>query len=274
MVRTADLSVTKTASAEGVLLGDTVTYTLTVANAGPSDAIDTVLTESIPPGTVVTTLPAQCVDDGAGTLTCDLGDLAAGDTVSPIVLLVPDTLQPGALNNTASVTSTTDDPDPTNDSATVTVEAVAQADVTLTKTLLTTDPVAGEPLEYLLTLVNHGPTVAPNASLSDAIPVGTTFVSFTPTQGDCQLDEVEDVPAASCNLGRIDVGGTATATLVVLADPGATTVTNTGYGGSGGLDDVPADNDPPSSPTSPTSPICRSRRAARPRCRRWRRPST
>ena len=244
VVQAADLAVTKTAAAEGVLLGGTVDYTLTVANAGPSDAAGAVLTESIPAGTTVATLPTGCTASGAGTITCALGDLAAGNNVAlDIVLNVPDTLQPGALTNTASVTSTTGDPDPSNDTATATVEAIAQADVTLTKELVTTDPVAGQPLEYRLTLVNNGPTVAPNASLSDPIPAGTTFVSFTASQGTCQLDQVEDVPAASCNLGRLDVGATATATLTVATDPSGTTVTNTGFSGSGGLDDVPADNE-------------------------------
>ena len=77
---------------------------------------------------------------------------------------------------------------------------MAQADVTITKALVTTDPVAGQPLEYRLTLLNNGPTVAPNASLSDAIPTGTTFMSITPSQGTCQLDQAEDArapPAAS-----------------------------------------------------------------------------
>ena len=38
VVQAADLSVTKTAAAEGVLLGGTIAYTLTVVNEGPSDA--------------------------------------------------------------------------------------------------------------------------------------------------------------------------------------------------------------------------------------------
>ena len=115
--------------------------------------------------------------------------------------------------------------------------------MTLEKVLVTENPVAGQPVEYQLILTNNGPTVAPNASFSDPIPTGATFVSFTATQGTCQLDQVEDVPAASCSLGRMAVGATATATLIVDTDPNATTISNTGFGGSGGLDEIPADNE-------------------------------
>ena len=51
VVQAADLAVTKTPAAEGVLLGGTMAYTLTVVNEGPSDATGVVLTESIPAGT-------------------------------------------------------------------------------------------------------------------------------------------------------------------------------------------------------------------------------
>ena len=174
------------------------------------------------------------------------------------MLTVPDTLPPGPLANTASVTlGDTDDPDPSDNTATATVEAVAQADVTLTKELVTTDPVAGQPLEYRLTLVNNGPTVAPNASLSDPIPTGTTFVSFTASQGTCQLDEVEDVPAASCNLGRLAVGATATATLIVDTDPARTRSSRTpGSAAPAASTTYPPTTRTPSRPRCARSPTC------------------
>ena len=68
--------------------------------------------------------------------------------------------------------------------------------------------------------------MAPNASLSDAIPTGTTFASNAGRPGTCQLDQVEDVPAASCDLGRLAVDATATATLVVDTDASLTSVAN------------------------------------------------
>ena len=101
-----------------------------------------------------------------GPVTCAIGDLAAGEAVSlELVLEVPDTLPPGPLSNLAAVDSDVDDPDQSNNSSLAIVEAVAQADVTLRKVLVTSNPVAGQPVEYQLILTNNGPTVAPNASL-------------------------------------------------------------------------------------------------------------
>ncbi len=133
----AHLVVTKTPATEAVLLGDTMPYTLVVANDGPSDATGVVLTETIPAGTTVGTLPAGCsvpAPPSAGPVTCDIGAITAGDTRTlELVLTFPDTLSPGPLDNLASVTSDTDDPDQSDNQALATVEAVADADVTLTQ---------------------------------------------------------------------------------------------------------------------------------------------
>ena len=78
----------------------------------------------------------------------------------------------------------------------------------------------------------------------------------------------------SCSLGRMAVG--ATATLTVNTDSNATTISNTGFAGSGGLDELPADND-----ATVTTPLGRVAdlagsyaRPARHRSRRWRRRRT
>ena len=242
VVQQADLSVTKTPATSGVLLGGTIAYTLVVTNDGPSDAADVELTESIPAGTTVETLPAGCT--GAGPVSCGLGDISAGTTRSlEIVLAVPETTPVGPLTNTASVSSATEDPDERNNEAAATVDAIAQADVVVDKRILTESPTAGEPVVFEFLLTNRGPTIAPSPSLSDPLPAGTRFVSFTAPGGRCQLDQAEDVPAASCSLGPLPVGASVTARLVLDTDADLTSISNTGYAASGGLDDVPADNE-------------------------------
>ena len=47
----ADVSVTKTTAAGPVLAGDTVAYTITVLNAGPSDAQTVAMTDMVPANT-------------------------------------------------------------------------------------------------------------------------------------------------------------------------------------------------------------------------------
>src|SRR5258708_21293420 len=56
--------------------------------------------------------------------------------------------------------------------------AFASADLSVTK-VDTPDPVnTGSSLSYTITVTNNGPDAAANASWSDALPAGTTFVSM------------------------------------------------------------------------------------------------
>ena len=73
----ADLSITKSGSADPVIAGEDLTYTLVVTNDGPSDATGVVVTDPIPAGTSFVS-----ADNGgteaAGTVTWNLGALADG----------------------------------------------------------------------------------------------------------------------------------------------------------------------------------------------------
>jgi uncharacterized repeat protein (TIGR01451 family) len=107
----ADLTIDKAVSEDVVAAGDTVTYTLTVTNLGPDDARDVVVTDELPDGVTVVSLPDECDLDGS-TLTCAVGDVAAGDSLSlEVEVTIDDT---GLFRNVASVDSQTPDPDPDN----------------------------------------------------------------------------------------------------------------------------------------------------------------
>ncbi|MCH7801622.1 MAG: DUF11 domain-containing protein, partial [Chloroflexi bacterium] len=80
VIQAADLVVTKTGSPDPIQVGDTLTYTVTVANNGPSTATGVVLTDTLPPnmtvGSVVST-QGSCAEV-SGIVTCNLGDLDDG----------------------------------------------------------------------------------------------------------------------------------------------------------------------------------------------------
>ena len=127
----ADVSVTKTTAAGPVLAGDTITYTITVANAGPSDAQTVALSDIVPANTTFvsdaqTSGPAFALTSpaagGTGTISGTIGTLAAGASASftVVVLVSPSTPAGTTITNTADVTSATSDPNLANNSATVT----------------------------------------------------------------------------------------------------------------------------------------------------------
>ncbi|HXF98945.1 MAG TPA: hypothetical protein VNJ46_10075 [Gaiellaceae bacterium] len=120
----ADLALGLAASPDVVRKGRPLTYTITVQNAGPSNAADVVVTDPLPPETrFVSAQPSKgsCLTPpvgSTGTVVCDLGFLPNGeDETAQIVVRV--VVRKTTVSNTASVASSTPDPNPANNSATI-----------------------------------------------------------------------------------------------------------------------------------------------------------
>ena len=159
-VPSADLAIAKTTATAPLVPGQDVTYQLAVRNLGPST--------SRQPITVQDPLPAGLTFVSAsGTgWTCDpavrcvlAADVAAGADAP--LLTVRGQLDPaftGDLVNTATVTGTTPDPDPGNNTSTVTDPTVPSADLAIAKRAL--GPVLpGRPVSYEIVVTNLGPSV-------------------------------------------------------------------------------------------------------------------
>ncbi|HYC94018.1 MAG TPA: DUF11 domain-containing protein [Thermoanaerobaculia bacterium] len=189
----ADLIVTKNSAAGTTLPDRDVTYTITLRNAGPSDAQNVALTDVLPastrfvsltaaPGYTCTTPPAG----GTGTVTCTRAVLppsATADTFTLVVHVDGTTAGGTAIVNTVSATTTTPDPVPGNDAATATTTVIVQSDLIVTKSGPSGTTFAGGELTYTITLRNAGPSDAQSVTLTDVIPASTTFVSFTAAPG-------------------------------------------------------------------------------------------
>lgn len=112
---TADLSISKTDNPDPVLVGNNLTYTITVTNAGPSPATNVVVTDTLPAGvTFVSAVPSQgsCNPPVGNVVTCNLGTLNAGASATITIVVTPTV--PGTITNTAEVSSDTADPNPNN----------------------------------------------------------------------------------------------------------------------------------------------------------------
>jgi uncharacterized repeat protein (TIGR01451 family)/LPXTG-motif cell wall-anchored protein len=114
----ADLSILKDDDPDPVVAGSNLTYTMTVNNAGPSDALNVVVSDTLPAGvTLVST--AGCVEDPAGVPTCSLGTIADGASAQYAVTVTVATATPfSTIENTVVVTSDTPDPNPENNTDT------------------------------------------------------------------------------------------------------------------------------------------------------------
>ena len=123
-----DLTIAKTDSADPVIAGNTLTYTMTVTNNGPSTATNVVVTDVLPSSISFTSASASqgTVSNNAGTVTANVGTLAPGASATiTIVTGVPSSITQQTLSNTATVTATETDTNSANNSATQTTQAIA-----------------------------------------------------------------------------------------------------------------------------------------------------
>jgi uncharacterized repeat protein (TIGR01451 family)/CSLREA domain-containing protein len=208
LVTSADLSVTKTAAPDPVTVGDPLTYTLVVANAGPTRADAVELIDLLPAAvTLVTASSSRGACTSGPTLACDFGTLDNGATATVTVVVAP--TEGGTIANTASVSAITYDPAAGNNSASVETPVTA-ADLSITKTAGKDLVTVGEELTYTIRVRNDGPTDSRGARVQDRVPEDAKLVRATSTQGGCDGEVT-----VSCNLGPIAARAEAAVTLVV-----------------------------------------------------------
>jgi uncharacterized repeat protein (TIGR01451 family) len=272
----ADEQLVGSISATQVVAGSTVVYTFTGLNAGPAAVKDPVTVITFPPGFTLIdlTVPADlitCAQAAAGvpvvyTVTCRT--IAAGPrgaiaepgipATGMATLLVPTDEPGGTYTTTAQVATPTAETRYDNNSVTLDLTIQAQADLAVTKTLIT-DPIhPGQPVVFGLQVTNHGPSIAHDVVLADLLPDFTTVLSATGADGSnpCVAveNEVDTNQSAACRLGDLAVGQTVSGQLTLQLDSAATgTLTNQAIVGADGFDPVIENNQ--SAVSGPIQPV-------------------
>ncbi len=229
----ADLALAKTVSDATPNVGDTVTYTVALTNAGPDAAKDVVVEDILPAGVTYVAGSANATPGTAtysgGKLTWTVTDIAKGATGAQLTFRA--TIDsPSAITNTATIASSgTHDPTSGNNSAGVTVDA-PQTDLLVTKVVDATASPApylnGQPITYVITAANSaGGDVAENVVIRDVLPAGAEFVSASGAA--CTTTTAAGVTTVSCPVGTITTGDTATVRVTMIPHATGATV-NTG----------------------------------------------
>lgn len=232
----ADLAIVKTASKDSVKIGDNFEYTLEVTNNGPSAATSVAISDEVPAGLSFVSADPGCeFEPVSGTVVCDLGSLASGDSVSVTITVQVDGDAGGQIHNTASVSAQQTDPDPSNNEDTETVDA-SGADLEVKKKLNSpADVKTGDTVVYKVSVRNLGPSAATGVVLYDALPAGLTDVEVDKTS--CEVAG----GAITCTVGNLAVGASYTATVTGKVKPGQSELVNTANA-SGHEDDPNPDN--------------------------------
>jgi uncharacterized repeat protein (TIGR01451 family) len=226
----ADLSATKADSPDPVTVGNTLTYTITLTNAGPSSAASASLADTLPAGTTFLSLatPAgwSCTTPpvgSAGSVSCTIPSVAPGNAVFTLKVKVDLTVPPGTvLTNNAIAASSTGDPNPGNETGTATTTVGGSANVGVTMTVDNPTPGAGTNVTFTITVTNAGPSAATAVQVTDKLPTRLTFVSATPSQGSY------DPASGIWTVGGIASGGSHTMSLVATVTTTDTVVNEAG----------------------------------------------
>lgn len=200
----ADLSITKSSSPNPVAAGTSLTYTITIHNAGPSDATAVSVTDTLPAGVTFTSGPCS----GVTVLTCNQGTLVSGASKSFVIrVAIPaDYLSSrgeasAMITNTAKVASAVTDPNLANNTVSVKSNVIAIADLDLNITALPNPVHQGNFVTYIMTFRNTGPSDAIQGFILDYVPAGFTFTASSglPCGG--------GVGTVLCNLGPVVPAG-------------------------------------------------------------------
>lgn len=234
----ADLRMTKTASVNPVVPGQPFNYLLTVRNLGPlpvaagqtitvTDTLPaTIELTATPTGTGWTCLPNAGFPIAGAVVTCTRNGPLAVNANAPVITVPVQQPLAGASSNTACTALAGAGPvdsNAANDCGTFNgIASATQADLRIVKTA-GPDPVnAGDDLTYTLTVTNLGPDTSTNVTVSDTLGSLVTtggLQSINPSQGTCTPVGPYPLNGASqnlsCNLGTMNMGDTATITVVV-----------------------------------------------------------
>ena len=211
----ADLSIAKADTPDPVAPSGTLTYTLTISNAGPSSATGLTVTDTLPTGvTFVSATPTE--SSGPNPLVWELSDLDVyASTVITVLVTVPATT--GTITNTASVGSDEIDPSTANNSVSQattvawppSVSVVALYESTRSTSVTSMDP----QVEYAVKV-----TVSDGDTLADLSTVKVTI--FHDSDGD---DDPGDVPGSGDTQTAAVLACTVGDTPVWSIDPSAST---------------------------------------------------
>lgn len=233
--RAADLAISKSDSPDPVAAGQTLTYTLSAVNNGPSTATGLTVSDTLPAGLTFISASSGCSQAG-GMVTCTVSSLASGGNAQyQVVVALPAGIT-GTLTNQAEINAAETDPNPANNTAVVTTTVTPAADLSITKSANPGSVNAGQPINYMLSLTNNGPANATGVVITDTLPPGVTVI----TAPGCAING----NILTCPAGNVDSGKDANQVIIVRVNPETPpgSITNLAQVGGSEFDPIPGNN--------------------------------
>ena len=236
-VRIAQKTVTSVVPA---IAGQPVTFQIQPRNGGPATAVNAAVTDNLPAGWTFVSASGPnwtCTNVGPA-VTCTRASFPAGalDDIT-VVATAPNNAAVGptgtAYTNTASITSSTTDPTPGNNSGSVGITVLPDgADLRISKSKSPNPVAQGSALISTLRVTNNGPRVATGALRVIELLAGETFVSSSGSGWTCNAAAAPTIVCDNSNAGNLAVGASLPDLVIVSTASAAGALTNNACTGS------------------------------------------
>ena len=227
VISTSDLSLTKIVVDNDItpLVGSEITFQLTIFNDGPENATGVEVKDLLPDGYDFVLFSSTVGSYNETTGVWTVGNIASG--VSETLLIDALVNPTGDYRNLAQVTASDIvdvDSTPSNmganpvedDEAEASVTPVISiADLSITKTVVDGDitPLVGDEITFQITIRNDGPVTATGVAVTDLLPSGYDFLTFSSSTG--SYNEVSGI----WTIGNLENGDVETLLIDVEVKP-------------------------------------------------------
>lgn len=183
-VPNADLSITKSASPDPFIVGELATYTLTINNSGPDPALSVFVNDAVP-------APIENAEYSTDGVTWEpwsglygFGTLNVGQSQTIMIRGLLTNTNDSEIENRATVSSITPDPNPANNTVTITTPITQSADISVLKMGTSDTVVAGNKIQYQIMIFNAGPSISQNVYLTDNLVPEISTAEYSTNNGD------------------------------------------------------------------------------------------
>lgn len=178
--RTSDIAVGIIGSPNPVLVGQLLTYSVSVTNFGPSTATGVMVTNVLPASVGIVSVTGSNSING-NTVVCFFNSLTNNGRASATIRVIPNL--DGTIAATATGTANEADPVPANSSVTATVVVGPAANLGLAISANPLSVVRGSNITYTISVTNFGPSSASGVVVNDSLPAGVSVIATNTTRG-------------------------------------------------------------------------------------------
>ncbi len=237
----ADLSVAVNGPLTPTPVGQNIVYQVTVGDNGASDATGVTLVDTLPANVTFVSASSSAgpaPTQSGGVVTAAIGNIPAGQVVVVTITVATIGATAPSITNTATVSGTIFDPDPTNNTASVVSAVIASADLTISsESASPASVIAGQPVTLTINVGNNGLSAATGVVVTDQLPAGLKFLSGTAAGGAVTASG----NTVTAPVGTLAAGAASAVTILVMA-AGSGTVSDSSTVSSPVIDPVPGNN--------------------------------